>query len=432
MRIRLIVTDTRIDPFHLGKATMAGTLGRERLALDRPAAEVVEQAISKVLTDAGYGLSRDSELIYRINISEFTASFSGGFLQEAHAVSELTLDVAIERGGSIVSRKEMTGYADIAVPFLQVGSPLQFVICWISCVPDWHLFGVPGVEEATAKAFNDALDRIITDQDLALALDPYSVQRPVVARPEKKASPYRRRLAVVIGISDYWLWPRRENSLADARRVASTLRDAGFDEVIELHDARATRQSILALLGTELQSKTAPNDLVLIYFAGHGATESLSGGQTRGYIIPVDADTQWIFSTAITLAKLFDLGNRLPVRHIYFAMASCFSGVDFAQPLATPADPATYDARIHSTRSVQMIMAGRDGEEALVENGEGIFTSFWIRALLGEADGNHDGYATGSEIGDYVALRVGLASGNRQSPQSGRIEGAGQPLFPVR
>jgi hypothetical protein len=430
--VRLVVNDTRADPHYLGEARMVGVAGTERLELERPAAELVERAVSQVLTEAGYKFSRDADLVYHVTISEFTTNLDSYAFTTSHATSHLILDIEIERGGSIVSRKQIMGQADIPVPFTKAGSPLRYLACWFSCAIDWHLFGVPGIEEATTEAFREALDHVITDSDIALALDPYAVPLSDRADSEHHQSPYRRRVAVVIGISDYWLWPRRENSLVDASRVARTLREGGFDEVIELYDARATRQEILSLLGTELQSKISANDLVLIYFTGHGATETLSSGQTLGYIVPVDADTRWVFSTAISMAELRDLSDRLAAKHIYFSMASCFSGVDFAQPLPTPADRSTYNARIRTARSVQMITAGRDGEKTLLEAGEGIFTSFWIRGLLGEADRDYDGYVTGSELGDYVTLRVELASGNRQSPQSGRLEGGGEPLFLLR
>jgi hypothetical protein len=406
-------------------------VGAERLELDRPASELVEEALSKVLTEAGYRLSRDANLIYRVTVSDFSASIGAYLFGDSHAISKLILDIEIEREGSIISRRQAIGHADLPLPLNVPTNPLQWIMCWVSCVPGWHLFGVPGIDDATRIAFSEALDDAIGDRELELALDPYAVSRLAKTDTERRSSPYRRRVAVVIGISDYWLWPGRENSLVDAGRVARTLREGGFDEVIELYDARATRRAILELLGADLLGRTTADDLVLIYFAGHGATESLSNGRTRGYIIPVDADTRWIYSTAISMAELSELSDRLPARHIYFSIASCLSGVEFALAVPSSGDLASYKARIRSSRSVQMITAGREGETAIVGSGKGIFTSFWIRGMLGEADVDGDGYVTGSELGEYVSFRVGLASGHRQSPQSGRLRGWGEPLFPV-
>lgn len=257
--------------------------------------------------------------------------------------------------------------------------------------------------------------------------------RVVQVRPPKNYRPgYSGRVAAVIGINDYTLWPPLTGAAPDARRVASQLRKLGFETVLELYDKDATRDAILRLLGSELQSKTRENDLVVIFFAGHGQTETLPGPdhEKRGYIVPVDSDPQRTFSTAIPMHKLRELTNRLPAKHVYYAMDSCYSGLGFTRGLGLVKQGASnYIEKVTSLRSVQMVTAGGEGEEVLEREGRGIFTSSLIDALSGSADLNKDGYVTASEIGTYVTPRVTEETDAKQTPQSGRLEGEGEIAF---
>jgi len=243
-------------------------------------------------------------------------------------------------------------------------------------------------------------------------------------RPE-----YRRRVAAVIGINDYEHWPVLEGATSDARRVAAALRKMGFDDVIEIYDRQASRQRILRLLGTDLATKTGADDLAVIFFAGHGQTETLPGGEKRGYIIPVDAEREDVFSTAISMEQLRDLSSRLPAKHIYYAMDSCYSGLGFVRSAPRPANTGAYLQKMLSMRAVQMITAGLAGEEATERGGRGLFTAYFLRALEGEADSDGDGVVTASEIGTFVRPQVTAASGSRQTPQYGTIDGSGEVLF---
>ncbi len=243
---------------------------------------------------------------------------------------------------------------------------------------------------------------------------------------------YRRRVAAVIGINEYIHWPPLSGAKPDAEKVADRLRELGFDQVFQLYDRQATRRGILELLGSKLSEAVGENDLVVIFFAGHGQTETIDGPRQRkrGYIIPVDATVDGVYATAIPMQQLRELSNRLPAKHVYYAMDSCYSGLGFTRGLSVVKPTAKdYISKVTSLRSVQMVTAGGEGEEALERDGEGIFTRSFLDALNGEADANGDGYVTATEIGAYVAPRVTNETAARQSPQSGRLEGEGEIAF---
>ncbi|MEZ4292569.1 MAG: caspase family protein [Myxococcota bacterium] len=246
---------------------------------------------------------------------------------------------------------------------------------------------------------------------------------------------YRRRVAAVVGINDYRHWPRLKGARRDAEKVAARLRAMGFDTVHELYDREATREAILELLGSRLPAEVGADDLVVIFFAGHGETEVLDadGTRKRGSVIPADATVESPFATAIPMPKLRELTSRLEAKHVYYAMDSCYSGLGFTRGLGV-VDPRVpdYIEKVTSLRAVQMVTAGGEGEEAIEREGEGVFTRSFLDALDGAADANGDGYVTATEIGAYVAPRVTNETGARQSPQSGRLEGEGEIAFEVR
>ncbi len=89
------------------------------------------------------------------------------------------------------------------------------------------------------------------------------------------------RVALVIGVSDYAHISKLRNTGNDARLIAQTLTDIGFD-VTTLMDA--PRAEILTTMADfAFRSETA--DLALVYYAGHGV--SVEG---RNFLIPADAN----------------------------------------------------------------------------------------------------------------------------------------------
>ncbi len=284
-------------------------------------------------------------------------------------------------------------------------------------------------------------DSLATSSDLAVAVREATATRlsstprelpPLRPPPSdlrgRYAPGYGRRVAAVIGINDYAIWPSLEGATPDARAVGEALRRRGF-EVVEIYDREATRERILGLLGEELPRRVDDETLVVVFFAGHGHTETLSNGEKRGYIIPADGDTRGVYSTAISMQQIRDLSNRLPAKHVYYAMDSCYSGLGFARGIAISPAVDRYFEKVTSKRVVQMITAGQEGEQAIERGGRGIFTSYLIEALSGDADYNADGFVSASEIGAYVPPAVTQATGGQQTPRFGTLEGSGEVVF---
>jgi hypothetical protein len=245
---------------------------------------------------------------------------------------------------------------------------------------------------------------------------------------------YARRYGVVVGINDYRDWSRLGGARRDAELVAGRLRELGFDDVYELYDRDATRSRILQLLGEELIRKTREEDLVVVFFAGHGQTETLPTGQTQGYIIPADGSRAGVFSTAISMDELRKLRERTLAKHMLYLMDSCYSGLILTRgaPPETGSD-GQYAATATTYAAAQILTAGQDGQVAIEAGGMGLFTRFLLRALSGEADTDRDGAVTAMELATFVVGPVTRESNGQQTPQFGWIDaGIGNVVFPVR
>ncbi len=124
---------------------------------------------------------------------------------------------------------------------------------------------------------------------------------PALAVP---STAHAERVAVVIGIGSY---AKLDPSLAlpqaseDARALAQALeRDGGFDQVLPLYDALATRSAIRDLLLENLPGQLDAEDSLLVYFAGHG----LGGDFGEPYLLPYDVDPADLEGTALAVAEL--------------------------------------------------------------------------------------------------------------------------------
>ncbi len=96
------------------------------------------------------------------------------------------------------------------------------------------------------------------------------------------AQPAQKRVALVIGNAAYAQNPLR-NPVNDARAMAATLRQAGFQVIAR---ENVTKQEMERAVG-EFGRALTPGAVALFYYAGHGIQ---AGG--RNFLIPVDAKVE--------------------------------------------------------------------------------------------------------------------------------------------
>ncbi len=231
---------------------------------------------------------------------------------------------------------------------------------------------------------------------------------------------YDSSYALVIGIDIYpsLQWPNLRYAVKDAKSMAKFLRQQGF-KVTTLYDAQATGTNIIAKMQNHLARQVAKNDRILVFFAGHGYTETLGGGDF-GYIVPYDgtSSSASYISMETLRTQSLKMGN---AKHQLFIMDACYGGLLGLRSGAIPATIPNYLDEITKRRARQVLMAGGKDQQ-VVDNGPGqhsVFTGELLKALEeGKADLNRDGYITFSELAAYI---VPAASNAYQTPSVAQL-----------
>jgi formylglycine-generating enzyme len=234
--------------------------------------------------------------------------------------------------------------------------------------------------------------------------------------------------AVLIGINAYQHTriPPLRYAVNDARAVERVLRARGFaaERIITLTEREATKTRIETVLGDELRQRVGPEDRVLVFFAGHGMTDRLRSGEEEGYLLPVDGDPERLFGTAISMTALRQISDRLPAKHILYIVDACYSGYAlFNRSIGTH-----LVEEMLKKPAIQILTAGRQGDQAQEKAGHGVFTDVLVRGLQGDAFSDKSWLAL-EELGLWVKQRVFAESNRQQLPQYGNLSGEGQFVF---
>ena len=254
------------------------------------------------------------------------------------------------------------------------------------------------------------------------------------------APPFRRSIAVVIGIDGYAHGvPPLRTAVNDARRLAELLGTHHGYEVVTLLDAEATRARIVALLKEDLPTRVGPDDRVCFYFAGHGVAVDGHDGP-NGYLLPVDA-SRADETTFLAMPLVHGAIVALPCRHMLVIFDSCFSGAfrwsgtRAASVLPEVIHKERYERFVRDP-AWQVITSASQDEKALDRlstgslggrDGDGAHSPFALalfEALEGQGDivprAGGDGLITATELYLYIEDRLQSAlieAGARQTPR---------------
>ncbi len=225
---------------------------------------------------------------------------------------------------------------------------------------------------------------------------------------------YSKSYALVIGIDKYASpdWPSLSYATSDAAAVARFLENRHF-EVRTLYDSEATKQTILSE-AYSLARQLNEEDRVLVFFAGHGHTESL-GGKEWGYIVPHDGSDG---ASYLSVDELQSLSRWMDAaKHQLFVMDACYGGMlglFRSSRLLMP--PPEFTDELGRRKARQILTAGGTDQMVLDggPDGHSYFTGFFLKGLReGEADQDEDGYITSSELAAYL---IPAASNRHQTP----------------
>ncbi len=243
--------------------------------------------------------------------------------------------------------------------------------------------------------------------------------------------------AVVIGVNSYPHVRRLKYAVNDAMAFCNHLveyNQVPKENVILLLDEEANLTRLRSALGVYLKNKASKDDMVIVYFAGHGATEreatSPDGDGLEKYLLPYDVDPKELYATAMPMEEISRLFSRIRSDRLVFIVDTCYSGASGGRTISVADLRAGISDgfldRITGGKG-KIILTASGANEVSAESDElqhGIFTHFFIKGLQGQADSDGDGLITVDEIYTYVSKQVPQATNQEQHPvKKGIVEG---------
>ncbi len=218
--------------------------------------------------------------------------------------------------------------------------------------------------------------------------------------------------AVVVGIASYNHMPTLRYTDDDAYRIYAFLKSpeggALPDEQIRLLiDEDATKEKITRAM-RDVFMRAGPNDLVLLYYSGHGL---------KGAFLPIDFDG---FNNRLEHEEVKAVLEESPAKYKLVLADACHSGSLLAMKSGEVENVLTkyYTSLTRAQPGTALIMSSKSEETSLESSGlrQGVFSHFLIRGLKGEADVNNDRLVTIRELYDFISKNVRDYTGRRQSP----------------
>ncbi|MFT5167964.1 MAG: hypothetical protein ACI8P3_003203 [Saprospiraceae bacterium] len=216
--------------------------------------------------------------------------------------------------------------------------------------------------------------------------------------------------AVVVGVARYTHMPVLKYTDDDAYHIYAFLKspEGGAlpdDQIRVLIDEDATRTNILSAM-RQTFLKADENDVVLLYFSGHGL---------QGSFLPVDFDG---YNNKLQHEEIQKLFTESKAKHKICFADACYSGTLTA--MKSPGNILTnyYDAFENSNGGTALLLSSKGDEFSLEDQGlrQGIYSHFLIRGLKGEADKNKNDIVTIQELFDFVYKNVSSYTANAQTP----------------
>jgi hypothetical protein len=235
-----------------------------------------------------------------------------------------------------------------------------------------------------------------------------------------------KRWAVVIGVGQYEAEniPDLDFAPADARAVRDFLQSdaAGpFDEVLYLENEQATGAAMREALFVFLQQADW-DDLVVIYYAGHGAPDP--GRPDNLYLLPTDTDLDALAATGFPMWDVKTaLRRQIAAERVIVIADACHSAGTADGETVGGSDSNEIAGGFQQlfSPSRRLMMTAADTNEFSLEDarwgGHGVFTHFLLDGLRGAGDLDANGIVTFTELFQHVSGGVRGATNGRQNPQ---------------
>jgi uncharacterized caspase-like protein len=262
----------------------------------------------------------------------------------------------------------------------------------------------------------------------------FTVRRPEVELPASaSATPLPDRWALVVGISRYGPAAQEVGDLKYARRDADAFYEflrspqgGGFpdDHVLLLTDEQATSSNLRGGI-RDFLGRAGENDLVVIFFAGHGTPDPARPSAL--YLLTYDSDLERLGATAFDMEEIqLALRKNIAARRVVAFVDACHSAgvgtVLTARSLSNRMEVVNrYLHELARSRpGVVMLTASQTNEPSWEDErwggGHGVFTHFLLEGLRGGADRDSNRIVTLQELIDFISDRVKQETDYKQHP----------------
>ncbi len=261
-------------------------------------------------------------------------------------------------------------------------------------------------------------------------------QAPVLPHPPSEPQEIGQRWAVVIGLSEYkdHRIPKLRYAARDARAFHGwlTSQDGARYSLTNtrlLLDQAATAQAIRDVLYVWL-GQALEEDLVVIYFSGHGTPESPDRPENL-YLVPHDAKFDRIASTGFPMWDVEEaLKRHIKARKVVVIADACHAGGVGAEFVDARRAIGRVQAG-HVTQGLVNLEHASDGVAVLLSadtnelsqesekwgGGHGVFTYYLLKGLRGDGDFTGDSRVTLAELTQYVTDHVRRDTLGAQRPR---------------
>jgi tetratricopeptide (TPR) repeat protein len=177
----------------------------------------------------------------------------------------------------------------------------------------------------------------------------------------------------------------------------------GFDDVNSLVNVGST---VIRKAIADLYNKKKPDDLLLLYFSGHGILDE----QGRLYLAVKDTEHNLLSGTAIPANFITDEMNNSRSKRQVLILDCCHSGAFARGTKGVIGGSAGTAIAFEGTGYGRVVLTATDttqyaweGDQIIGKAENSLFTHFLINGLrTGDADANHDGSITVDELYDYI------------------------------
>ena len=244
--------------------------------------------------------------------------------------------------------------------------------------------------------------------------------------------------SLIVGVNSYQAknLPPLKYAVADAKLFDDMLRSpqcgaVPSERVRLLLDSNASRVNILAHLDYLLKA-SGEDDLLLLYFAGHGYSE-----QGSFYFMGSDGDPARVSATGVAASQINDMIQKLgKFKKVVWVIDACYSGASAASGERSVQDATELLSELAKSENGYVILSASNEYQKALEfsdRGHGVFTYYLAEGMKGNADeAPSDGYVRARELSAYVGSKVQSATNARQTPKCFGCEENDFPLARVR